>query len=116
MVGADVFYWPVYPNSHVREVPGFAPVQGFGPYNSGIVQSDGTYLLGVLPGPGAVVVRTTEGQYRPACVDPEAFFNSGKDKKSSGARAEPTAIGTSIVIAAGEGRTSSPKSSSARSS
>ena len=81
-MGADVFYWPVYPNSHVREVPGYAPMQGFGPYNSGIAQSDGTYLLGVLPGPGAVFVRTAEGRYRPACVDPEAFFNSGKDKKS----------------------------------
>jgi RNA polymerase sigma factor (sigma-70 family) len=76
VTGADVFYEPVYPNSHFRDVPGYAPVQGHGRYNSGIAQSDGTYLLGVLPGPGAVFVRTAEGKYRPACVDPQAFFQA----------------------------------------
>jgi RNA polymerase sigma factor (sigma-70 family) len=108
VVGADVFYWPVYPNSHVREVPGFAP-KGIGPYNSGIAQDDGTYLLGVLPGPGAVFVRTAEGKYPPACVDPEAFFDSGKDKKSSGRSRRTYGDRNSIVIATGEGSTSSPQ-------
>ena len=80
VTGADVSYWPIYPNPHVREVPGYAPVRGIGAYNSGIRQDDGTYLLGVLPGPGGVFVRTAEGLYRPACVDPEAFFKA-EDKK-----------------------------------
>ena len=76
VTGADVIYLPIYPNSHTREVPGSAPVGGSGPYNSGIRQSDGTYLLGVLPGPGGVFVRTAEGLYRSACVDPGAFFKA----------------------------------------
>ena len=28
VTGADVAYWPIYPNSHTREVPGYAPVRG----------------------------------------------------------------------------------------
>jgi RNA polymerase sigma factor (sigma-70 family) len=81
--GADVFYMPVYPNAHVREVPGYSPVQAHGPYNSALPQDDGTYLLGVLPGPGGVLVRTTEGKYRPACVDPKAFFKAPESKPGS---------------------------------
>jgi RNA polymerase sigma factor (sigma-70 family) len=77
-VGADVFYRPIYPNSHAREVPGYAPVRGGGPYNSGQPREDGSYVLGVLPGPGGIFVRTTPGKYRPACVDPKEFFKAGK--------------------------------------
>ncbi len=78
VTGADVAYWLIYPNPHSREVPGFAPVRSIGAYNTGIWQSDGTYLLGVLPGPGGVFVRTPEGVYRPACVDPMTFFKDNK--------------------------------------
>jgi hypothetical protein len=79
----EVSYWPLYPNAHVREVPGYAPVRGSGAYNEAKRQEDGTYLLGVLPGPGAVTVtiRTPEGQYRPACVDARAFFDPQGTKK-----------------------------------
>ena len=80
---ADVTYSPLYPNPHVREVPGSAPVQSIGAYSVGSLQDDGTYLLGVLPGPGAVRVRTDGGMYRPACVDPAAFF---KDVPKDAAR------------------------------
>jgi hypothetical protein len=106
-VGAEVAYWPIYPNPHVREVPGYAPVRGSGPYNQGVLQSDGTYLLGVLPGPGAVVVRTAEGRYRPACVDPEVFF--GVERKKTG---EGMAYGdrNSLYIASGEGTGGLPQS------
>jgi hypothetical protein len=76
VTGADVAYFPIYPNPHAREVPGYAPVRGAGAFNSGIWQSDGTYLLGVLPGPGGVFVRTAETLYRPACVDLGAFFKA----------------------------------------
>ena len=82
--GVEVSYWPIYPNSHVREVPGYAPVHGGGAYNEGILQDDGTYLLGVLPGPGAVTVRTAQIKYRPACVDPKAFFKVEGQKPAQG--------------------------------
>jgi RNA polymerase sigma factor (sigma-70 family) len=83
--GVEVAYWPLNPNSHVREVPGYAPVRGSGAYSQAVLQDDGTFLLGVLPGPGAVVVRTPEPTYRPACVDPEAFFDvKGKKKPGQG--------------------------------
>ncbi len=85
----EVSYWPIYPNAHVRDVPGYAP-HGGGPYNQGIFQDDGTYLLGVLPGPGAVTVRTAQGKYRPACVDPKAFFKVDRLKPGEGVW--PTAI------------------------
>ena len=81
VTGADVAYFPVYPNPHAREVPGYAPVRGYGAFNSGIWQSDGTYLLGVLPGPGGVFVRAAENLYRPACVDPREFFTTDGKKE-----------------------------------
>ena len=84
--GADVFYEPVFPNPHAREVPGYTPVRGSGPYNSGVLQEDGSYALGVLPGPGGVFVRTANGRYRPACVDPKKFFKvkEAPDQKRQG--------------------------------
>ncbi len=72
-----VDYVPLYPNPHTRDVPGYAPVRGSGSYSVGVKQEDGTYLLGVLPGPGSVRARADVGAYRPACVDPSAFFMTG---------------------------------------
>jgi hypothetical protein len=99
--GAEVSYWPIHPNSHVREVPGYAPVRGSGAYNQAVLQDDGTYLLGVLPGPGAVVVRTAERKYRPACVDPQAFFGVTKKQEPG----QPAIYGDrrSLLFAMGEG-------------
>jgi DNA-directed RNA polymerase specialized sigma24 family protein len=51
---ADVFYEPIFPNPHTRQASGYSPVQASGPYNSGVSQDDGTYLIGVLPGPGGI--------------------------------------------------------------
>ena len=83
---ADVMYQPVFPNPHARDVPGYAPVRGSGPYNSGVLQDDGSYLIGVLPGPGAVFIRTAQRHYRPACVDPQKFFKAkASDSKEPGA-------------------------------
>ena len=93
----------LHPIPHVREVPGYAPVQASGAYNSGSVQDDGTYLLGVLPGPGAVFVRTAEGQYRPACVDPKAFFHEGKAKEPSKGSKQTYGDKDTLFIAAGDG-------------
>ena len=51
-------------------------------------QDDGTYLIGVLPGPGGVFVRMPQGVYRPACVDPGKFF---KVKASTNPKEQQTA-------------------------
>ena len=104
--GADVAYWPIYPNAHTGEVPGYSPVRGIGAYNSGVWQSDGTYLLGVLPGPGGVFVRTAENLYRPACVDPGAFFEAEAQQRQPGLRGD-----TNIIFTAhGEGVAATPQS------
>ncbi len=105
--GVEVSYWPIYPNPRVREVPGYAPVRASGAYNEGVRQDDGTYLLGVLPGPGAVVVRTAQGKYRPACVDPLAFFKV--DGKKPGRRMTYGDRNT-LFFASGEGVGGLPQS------
>jgi RNA polymerase sigma factor (sigma-70 family) len=109
VTGADVYYQPIYPNPHVREAAGYAPVNGIGPYNEGIQQADGTYLLGVLPGPGGVFVRTAEGRYRPACVDPRAFFKV-EQAKDAGQR-QDWLYGdlNTIFTAAGQGQGATPQ-------
>ncbi len=103
VTNADVFYQPIYPNPHARDVPGFAPVRGVGPYNTGIRQDDGTYLLGVLPGPGGVFVRTEKGLYRPACVDPKSFFKAKEAKDPKGEDDWLYGDIDTIITTAGEG-------------
>jgi len=110
VTGADVFYEPIYPNPHSREVPGYAPVRGIGPYNSGIWQPDGTCLLGVLPGPGGVFVRTAEGLYGPACVDPKAFFKANEMKDPKGRQQNLYGDLNSIYTAHGDGWSGTPQS------
>ncbi len=100
--GVEVSYWPLYPNRHTRDVPGYAPVGGGGAYNEAKRQDDGTYLLGVLPGPGAVTVRAREKSlYRPASVNPRAFFLGldNKDKDGQAAYGD----GMNLIIASGGG-------------
>ena len=83
--GVEVSYWPLYPNSHVREVPGYAPVRASGAYNEGALQDDGTYLLGVLPGPGAVIVRAAEGSTgRPASIPGPSSTPRGGRRRRKG--------------------------------
>lgn len=106
---AQAYYEPVYPNPNTRDVPGYAPVHASGPYNSGILQDDGSYLLGVLPGPGAVFVRTESGKYQPACVDPNKFFKvKAMDSKETGLRRYGDV--NSIFTAVGEGMGATPQS------
>ncbi len=107
---ADVFYEPVYPNPHVREVPGYNPVRGGGPYNSGVLQEDGSYALGVLPGPGGVFVRTRQGKYRPACVDPGKFFNVKDAPDQKGKQIRLYGDTDTIFTAEGEGFGGMPQS------
>jgi RNA polymerase sigma factor (sigma-70 family) len=110
VTNADVFYEPIHPNPHAREVSGYAPVLGSGPYNSGIRQDDGPYLLGVLPGPGGVFVRTAKGLYRPACVDPKSFFKVTETKESKAEENWLYGDIDTIFTAVGEGWGGTPQS------
>jgi hypothetical protein len=50
-------------------------IDGVGAFSQSVTKSDGTFSLGVLPGPGVVVVRISAGDdFEPAHVDVEAFF------------------------------------------
>jgi RNA polymerase sigma factor (sigma-70 family) len=96
---AEVNYWPIYPNPHTREVPGADPHNASGPYSSAKQQPDGSFLLGVLPGPGGVLVRTPEGVYRKAAVDPKEFFKNVKH--SGGLQGQLIGDRTVLYIASG---------------
>jgi hypothetical protein len=64
---------------------------------------DGTYEGYVLPGPGAVLVETPRyAGYRPACVDPVAFFAAGRADRPSEGRAP--AYGTRDTLTISQGR------------
>jgi RNA polymerase sigma factor (sigma-70 family) len=107
---ADVYYRPIYPNAHVRDVSGYSPVMGNGPYNSGVLQDDGSYLLGVLPGPGGVFVRTAPGVFRPACVDPRKFFKKASPDSKKEQRVTMYGDTDTIYTAVGQGWAGTPQS------
>ena len=75
---AEVTYHVVLPNAHMPE----SRMVGYnGAINFAARRPDGTYESFVLPGPGAVLVRLPDASdYRPAHVDPKAFFAPGKTK------------------------------------
>jgi hypothetical protein len=73
---AEVTYHVVVPNAHMPES---RMVAYNGAINYAARSPDGTYESFVLPGPGAVLVRLPDtSDYRPAHVDPKAFFAPGK--------------------------------------
>ena len=67
--GAEVSYWPLHPNPHTREVPGFAP-GGQRAYNRGSRRPMGPISWASCPAPGPCSSAPTGREYRPACVDP----------------------------------------------
>ncbi|HEY1784644.1 MAG TPA: hypothetical protein VGG30_03815 [Pirellulales bacterium] len=72
-VEAEVLYVDVQPSCCVVEDEVHSPI------NSAARQAGGTYAGYVLPGPGAVLVKTASRLgYRPAHVDPKAFFAPGR--------------------------------------
>jgi hypothetical protein len=74
-VSAEVSYWPLYPNTHIVKGMSGTAANGVGAFSQALTNSDGTFSIGVLPGPGAVVVRTSARDgFEPAHVDAEAFF------------------------------------------
>ncbi len=76
-VEAVVNYYAVDPNPNVSSVLA-DPSQGLRPFNRAKRLDDDSYLGAVLPGPGAVFATPRRGGYRPAHVDPKAFFAPGK--------------------------------------
>ena len=73
---AEVTYHVVLPN---EDVPETRMVGYNGAINYAARRADGTYESFVLPGPGAVLVKTrADFDFRPAHVDPKAFFAPGK--------------------------------------
>lgn len=71
-VDADVTSVNVQPNPH-------GLVGGRGPVSRAAKKGDGTYEGFVVPGPGALLVKTpAQANYRPAHVDPKAFFAPGR--------------------------------------
>src|ERR1700733_6552484 len=73
-VSAEVMYWPLYPSTHIEKGMS-STVFGIGPFSQAPTNTDGTFSLGILPGPGAVVVRmSARDDFEPARVDADAFF------------------------------------------
>jgi hypothetical protein len=84
-VDAEVEYEPVMPNAHLDGLlRGAAYHSGIPPYgnrslNRAAKKEKGVYEGFVIPGPGAVLVKTpSRPDFRPAHVDPKAFFAPGK--------------------------------------
>ena len=74
-VEAVVTYYDVQPNPHAAR-PRY---QSRGPVSRAAQTANGTFEGFVMPGPGAVLVRTPrDSNYRPAHVDPKAFFAPGR--------------------------------------
>lgn len=78
-VDAEVEYQAVMPNPYLDGLlRGFSYDVGY-PINRAARRAEGIYEGFVLPGPGAVLVKTPGlPDYRPAHVDPKAFFAPGK--------------------------------------
>jgi hypothetical protein len=75
-VEAEVTYCDVRPNPNAPSSNWF-PCRT--PLSRAAQTADGSYQGFVVPGPGAVLVRTPDREdYRPACVDPKAFFAPGR--------------------------------------
>ena len=72
---AEVTYTDVQPNAHVSGLD----YNGGWPYSRAARRADGAYEGFVLPGSGAVLVKMPrQPGYRPAHVDPKAFFAPGR--------------------------------------
>jgi hypothetical protein len=80
-VEANVEYQYVNPNPHVKDLvkPFISDISRW-IMNRAARRADGTYEGWVLPGPGAVLVKTPGRSYRPAHVDPKAFFAPGRTR------------------------------------
>ena len=78
-VNGRVEYQPIIPNPYLEtDLPGIRLDENH-PVSVGATQVPGVYEGFVLPGPGAILVKGVDPRrYRPARVDPKAFFAPGK--------------------------------------
>ncbi|HUY36310.1 MAG TPA: hypothetical protein VMV69_26465 [Pirellulales bacterium] len=78
-VAAHVVYFPLYPNPHVVTGVGGSGVGAVGSFSEGYTNSEGTFSLAVLPGPGCLGVHAVGGEeFEPAQVDAVAFFEKAR--------------------------------------
>jgi len=100
-VEAEVTYTDVQPNPHFT--PGLGDGDNGGwPYSRAARTADGTYEGFVLPGPGAVLVKTPRhSEYRPAHVDPKAFFAPGKTNWTAQERISAYGTHDTLQVSAG---------------
>jgi RNA polymerase sigma factor (sigma-70 family) len=78
-VEAEVEYQPVSPNPELERLALAGHISGNTILCRAARRSDGTYEGFVVPGPGAVLVKTpSRPEYRPAHVKPKEFFAPGK--------------------------------------
>lgn len=77
-IDGDVEYVPVAPNSLFADWGRELAYSGW-PLSVGVRKAPGVYEGFVMPGPGAVLVTVPDASgYRPAHVDPKAFFAPGR--------------------------------------
>jgi hypothetical protein len=96
-VEAEVTYIDVQPNPDVMHDEVIWPV------GWAARKVDGTYQGYVLPGPGAVLVKTPSGSgYRSARVDPKTFFAPGRTNWTK--EEQITAYGTEQTLTTSQGR------------
>jgi RNA polymerase sigma factor (sigma-70 family) len=78
-VEAEVTYSVISPNELWLKKVEYIQAQAGSPLSRAARQADGSYLGVALPGPGVVLAKTPrKAGYRPAHVDPKAFFAPGK--------------------------------------
>ncbi len=78
-IEAEVTYSAIAPNEYFWTVIEQVQAQAGSPLSRARRQADGSYLGVALSGPGVVVAKTPrKAGYRPAHVDPKAFFAPGK--------------------------------------
>ncbi len=100
-VDAEVTYHDINPNPYAARLRTY---DARWPIDVAARKPDGTYLGFVLPGPGAVLVKTRRGfDYRPAHVDPKAFFAPGKTKWTQQEQVSDYGTQDSLSIHAGWG-------------
>jgi RNA polymerase sigma factor (sigma-70 family) len=92
---AHVDYHALYPNPHILKVTGLPG--GYGPHADATTGADGTFILGVLPGPGVLGVTGPKQEvYMPALVTPsdlERRFKNWKVQPGDGTDALSIAAG-----------------------
>ena len=77
--GVEVTYQPILPNPNLEPLLRGASYYGGHALSVGANRGGGVYEGFVIPGPGAVLVKWARAHsYRPAFVDPKAFFEPGR--------------------------------------